>query len=107
MSEDAPMKKPEFDQHPGFAPRRRRVRGFLLTAILFSLGLTCFVLFAGPVLVAMALISALADFSATFAMAWASTLALVVLPWLIEMLWLLQTGQTIRFVMRVVQALFN
>jgi hypothetical protein len=101
------MKKPKADQHPGFAPRRRRCKGFLLTAILLSIGLTCFVLFVGPVLVAMALIGALADFSATFVMAWASVLALVVLPWLIEMLWLLQTGQTIRAVMRVLQALSN
>jgi hypothetical protein len=111
MREDFSMKKPKADQYPGFAPRRRRVRGFLLTAILLSIGLTCFVLFVGPVLVAMALIGALANslasFSATFVMAWASVLALVVLPWLIEMFWLLQTGQTIRFVMRVLQALSN
>jgi pilus assembly protein TadC len=107
MREDASMKKPEFDQHPGFAPRRRRYKGFLLTAILLSLGLTCFVLFVGPVLVAMALIGALANFSITFAMDWVSMLALVVLPWLIEMFWLMQTGQTIRVVMRVLQALSN
>jgi vacuolar-type H+-ATPase subunit I/STV1 len=107
MREDFSMKKPKADQYPGFAPRPRRVKGFLFTAILLALGLTCFVLFVGPVLVAMALIGALADFSATFAMAWASVLALVVLPWLIEMFLLLQTGQTIRFVMRVLQALSN
>ena len=101
------MKKPKADQYPGFAPRRRRGKGFLLTAILLSLGLTCFVLFVGPVLVAMALIRALANFSATSAWAWMSMLALVVLPWLIEMFWLLQTGQTIRFVMRVLQAFGN
>ena len=101
------MKKPKADQYPGFAPPRRRGKGFLLAAILLSLGLTCFVLFAGPMLIAMAVISALANLSITFAMDLASMFALVVLPWLIEMLWLIQTGQTIRAVMRVLQALAN
>ena len=101
------MKKTKADQYPGFAPPRRRGKGFLLAAILLSLGLTCFVLLLGPVLVAMALINALANISVTFAADLASVFALVVLPWLIEMFWLLQTGQTIRFVMRVLQTLSN
>lgn len=106
-SEDLAMKKYKVDECPGFAPSRRRIKGFVLTAIYLLLGVTCFVLFAGPVLVAMAVVRGLADLSASIGiMIWA-IVVLVFLPSLIELLILLQTGQAVQFVVRLVRMLGN
>ena len=99
-SEDVAMKTHKADEYPGFAPARRRGKRLLLTGIYLLMGLACFVLFAGPVLLAMAVIRGLADLSASIGiMIWAIVL-LVFLPSLIELLVLLQTGQALQFVVR-------
>jgi hypothetical protein len=102
------MKKPEGDQYPGFAPPRQRRRARLLIAILMAIGVTCFVLILGPLLVAMALVNAMGRLFVEFGL-FIRTLNLVVvfLGNLIELLWLLQTAQPVKFAIRLLQTLTN
>jgi hypothetical protein len=101
------MKKLQTDDYPGFAPLRRRRNGFFLSALLLCVGLICFVLCLGPVLLAMAVVSALASLSASFASFVAAALSLMALVPLLELLSLLLTGQPVQFVMRLVQIFGN
>ncbi len=101
------MKKYKVDECPGFAPPRRRSKGFVLTAIYLLLGVTCFVLFAGPVLLAMAVVRGLANLSVSFGISFWMAVAAFVMPRLIELFILLQTGQAVQFVMRLARMLGN
>jgi hypothetical protein len=101
------MDKHKADPYPELASPRRRKSGYLLTAIFVSLGLICVVLFVGPVLLAMAVVSALANMSAAFGILFWTNIVVFVMPRLIELLLLLQTGQPVRFVVRLVQTLCN
>jgi hypothetical protein len=107
MSEDVVMKKHKADEYPGFAPPRRRMKRFLLTAIYLLMGLACFVLFAGPVLLAMVVIRGLANFSVSFGISFWMGVVAFVMPALIELLVLLQTGQPVQFVVRLARMLGN
>jgi hypothetical protein len=100
------VKKSKVDHYPGFAPPSRQRGGGLLTAVLLAIGVTCFSLFLGPVLLAMALFNALAQIGAGIG-SFVSTISLVavVLARLMELLWLLQTAQPVQFVIRLWQTL--
>jgi hypothetical protein len=105
---DLPVKKPRADEYPGFAPPRRQRGGGLFTAILLAIGVTCFILFLGPVLLAMALFNGMAQMLAGIG-SFVSTISLlaVVLARLLELLWLLQTAQPVQFVIRLLQTFSN
>ena len=107
------MKKHTADQYPGFAPPRRRFWGTLLTAISLAVGLTCIVLFVGAAVLATVVNGALAAASGVvaniifWAMIWPIALFLALPVAVIELLWLLQTGQAVQFVIRLLQTLTN
>ena len=102
------MQKLATDDFPGFAPHRPRRTAFLWMAILLVLGSTCFVLFLGPVLLAMALLRMLDGLPTWFGGFLVTIMTLadlrVLLP-LLELLSLLVSGEPVQFVMRLVQML--
>ena len=108
------MKQPKADQYPGFAPPRRPFRRLIRTAIILALGLTVFVLFVGPLLLAMAIVTVASAFAAIGAaigssiVFWVTAISALALPVaVIELLWLLQTGQVAQFVIGLVKLLGN
>jgi uncharacterized membrane protein len=101
------MDKQKTNPDPDFAPPERRAGGSLFTVISVSFGLTCAFLVACSVLFATVVVKALDDMFASFGFFIWITFAVFVMPTVIELLFLLQTGQPIRFVVRLVETLCN
>jgi hypothetical protein len=113
VSEDLSVKKHKVDGDPEFRPPRQFLDGFLLAAIVLALGLTCSFLFVGPVLIAMAAVKVMAELGESVGTILSGLAAVMcvllsgMMARVMELLWLLQMGDPIRFLVRLMEILSN